>query len=130
MVPDIDPEEELDRVRKAADDEDKYDKALRKDKEIRARLDPLEDELWSYQEELNDIKREYRSIQTDMEDELGQLYANGNEAEAEERAQEYGERMNELDDRKEELIKKIKSIQPKIDKLREKKLAIWSDDLK
>ncbi len=127
-VPDIDPEEELERVRKAAEDEAKYDRALKKDKEIRAKLDPLEDEMWGYQEELNDIKREYKSLRIDMEEELGPLYVEGNEAEAEERAQEYGERMNELEDRKDELLEKIKAIQPKIDVLSDKLLDVWSTD--
>lgn len=129
-LPDVDADKEADVAKKLADGETKWDRCIKLEKEIRAKLEPLEDEQWGYQEELKDAQREYRSLHSDMEEELGPLYAEGtreSEAEAEKRAQYYGERFNELEDQIDELKKKIDALQPKIEELREKKWAVWTD---
>lgn len=102
-----------------------YNKCLAADKENLKKREKLEDTLWDYEQDLKDTNRQYRQLQIDQEDELGQLYSSGKEAEAEEKAQEYGEQFNELADKIESLKSKIKKIQPQIAKLEAESEKIW-----
>ena len=89
-VADPDPEEEAQKAELAKSEHDKYVKRLEAEKKLRKTLDPLEDELLGLNQDLKDRTREYRDLQIDQEEEVGGLYVKGNEAKAEELAQEYG----------------------------------------
>jgi hypothetical protein len=60
------------------------------------KIDSLEDEVWNYQQELKDLHDQYRQLEIDQEEEVGGLYADGKEAEAEKLAQKYGKDFNKL----------------------------------
>lgn len=124
-VQEIDAEREAEIQAKAAENARKFDDSCKKERELLKQLEKVENEQWQYQEELADLRREYRSLHIDMEDELGQLYSSGNEAEAEQKAQEYGERFNEIEDLVDEFKKKIEDLQPRIDDLRNQRNKIW-----
>ena len=101
-VPDPDPELEKKKweiYQKHKEEIQKlYDKCAELDKENKKKLEKLEDEMWGYEQDLKNAKRNYRQLQIDMEEELGQLYTSGKEYEAEEKAQEYGSQFNDLSD--------------------------------
>ena len=126
-----DPDPELEKLKwEAYEKEEKKQHELRKkikeqEKNLVKQQEKLEDELWGYEQDLKDANRQYRQLQIDQEDELGQLYSSGNEKEAEEKAQEYGEQFNKLADEIESLKNKIKKLQPQIAKLEEQRMKIW-----
>lgn len=115
-VADPDPEEEAQKAELAKSEHDKYVKRLEAEKKLRKSLDPLEDKLWGYNQDLKDRTREYRDLQIDQE-EVGALYVKGDEAKAEELAQEYGEKFNKLANEIDALKKKIRELNPKVEKL-------------
>ena len=106
---------------------DKYVKRLEAEKKLRKTLDPLEDKLWGLNQDLKDKTREYRNLQIDQEEEVGSLYAKGDEAAAEKLAQEYGEKFNNVADEIGKLKKQIKELNPKVEKLQRELLKIWDD---
>jgi len=126
-VADPDPEEEAKKAELAKAEHDKYVKRLEAEKKLRKTLDPLEDELWGLNQDLKDRTREYRDLQIDQEEEVGALYVKGDEAKAEELAQEYGEKFNKLADEIDVIKKKIKDLNPKVEKLQRELLKIWDD---
>ena len=126
-VADPDPEEEAQKAELAKAEHDKYVKRLDAEKKLRKTLDPLEDELWGLNQDLKDRTREYRDLQIDQEEEVGALYVKGDEAKAEELAQEYGEKFNKLADEIDSLKKKIIELNPKVEKLQRELLNIWDD---
>jgi len=126
-VADPDPEEEAKKAELAKAEHDKYVKRLEAEKKLRKTLDPLEDELWGLNQDLKDRTREYRDLQIDQEEEVGALYVKGDEAKAEELAQEYGEKFNKLADEIESIKKKIIELNPKVEKLQRELLKIWDD---
>ena len=65
-------------------------------------------------------------MQIDQE-EVGALYVKGDEAKAEELAQEYGEKFNKLANEIDTLKKKIRELNPKVEKLQRELLKIWDD---
>lgn len=100
-------------------------KIKEQEKNLVKQQEKLEDELWGYEQDLKNANRQYRQLQMDQEDELGQLYSSGKEKEAEEKAQEYGEQFNKLADEIEDLKNKMKKIQPQIAKLEEQRDKLW-----
>lgn len=126
-VADPDPEEEAKKAELAKAEHDKYIKHLEAEKKLRKTLDPLEDELLGLNQDLKDKTREYRDLQIDQEEEVGGLYVQGKEKEAEELAQTYGEKFNKLADEVDAIKKKIKQLNPKIEKLQRELLKIWDD---
>lgn len=126
-VADPDPEEEAQKAELAKSEHDKYVKRLEAEKKLRKTLDPLEDELWGLNQDLKDRTREYRDLQIDQEEEVGALYVKGDEAKAEELAQTYGEKFNKLADEIDAIKKKIKQLNPKVEKLQRELLKIWDD---
>ena len=77
------------------------------------KLDELDDVVWDYEQQLKDLNREYRDLMIDMEEELGQLYSSGKDAEAEKFAQKYGEQENRIVKKQESLRKKLASVKKK-----------------
>lgn len=126
-VADPDPEEEAKKAELAKAKHDKFIKCLEDEKKLRKTLDPLEDELWGLNQDLKDRTREYRDLQIDQEEEVGALYVKGDEAKAEELAQEYGEKFNKLADEIDAIKKKIIELNPKVEKLQRELLKIWYD---
>ena len=126
-IADPDPEEEANKVELAKAEYNKYVKRLEAEKQLRKILDPLEDELWGLNKELKNKTREYRDLQLDQEEEVGALYVKGYEAKAEELAQEYGEKFNKLADEIYDIKKKIRELNPKVEKLQLKLNKIWED---
>ena len=94
-----------------------YYEKQQKENEMRKqlKLDELDDVVWDYEQQLKDLNREYRDLRMDMEEELGQLYSSGKEAEAEKLAQKYGEQENRITKEQESLRKKLTSAKKKRD---------------
>ena len=126
-----DPDPELEKLKwEAYEKEQDKQRQLRKkikeqEKDLVAKQEKLEDELWGYEQDLKEANRSYRQLQIDQEDEVGSLYAQGKEKEAEELAQEYGEKFNKLADQIEDLKNKMKKLQPQIAKLEDERMKIW-----
>lgn len=123
----FDADKEIEKLNKAKEDGTDFDSLMKKEKELRKQLDPLEDELFGYEEELKDTKREYRDLQIDHEEEVGALYADGKYEEGEKLAQEYGVKFNKLEKRIKVLQNKIKKLEPKIDKISSQIYALWQE---
>ena len=102
-----------------------YNKCKDQEKDINKKIEKLEDELWGYEQDLKDAKRNYRQLQIDQDEEVGGLYADGKFKEGEEKAQEYGEQFNKISDEIEQLKNKIKKIQPELAKLEDIRMKIW-----
>ena len=126
-VADPDPEEEAKKAELAKAEHNKYINYLEAEKKLRKTLDPLEDKLWGLNQDLKDKTREYRDLQIDQEEEVGALYVKGDEAKAEELAQEYGEKFNKLTNEIDAIKKKIRELNPKVENLQRELLKIWDD---
>ena len=124
-VDDPDPEEEARKAEQAKADAEAYWKKVELEKELRKKAEPIEDEYYSAKEELKDLKREYRDLQIDHEEEVGALYADGKYEEGEKLAQEYGIKFNKLDKQIEKLEKKIAKLYDKKERIWDKILQIW-----
>ena len=124
-VDDPDPEEEKRKLEKAKEYDKKYEAACKKEKEYFAKLNPLEDELWGYTSDLKNCQNEYRQLKIDMEEEVGQLYAQGRYDEGEQIAQNYGVSIERLEKQIKTLKRSIKSVQSKINTLRKSYDNIW-----
>jgi RecB family endonuclease NucS len=83
--------------------------------------------MYDLEGELKDLKREYRDLQIDHEEEVGRLYAEGNHTEAEKLAQEYGVQFNKLEKKIKVIKNKIDKLEPKIEKLQQQKWSLWAD---
>ena len=95
--------------------ENKYHKQLN--------IDKLEDDVWNLQSQLKDLHREYRELEIDQEEEVGGLYVNGKEAEAEALAQEYGEKFNKNSEEQEKIKQKLVIAKKKLNDAEDK----WRD---
>ena len=124
-VDDPDPEEEKKKLEKAKEYDKKYEAACKKEKEYFAKLNPLEDELWGYTSDLKNCQNEYRQLKIDMEEEVGQLYAQSRYDEGEQIAQTYGVSIERLEKQIKTLKRNIKSVQSKINTLRKSYENIW-----
>lgn len=127
-VPDIDPEElkrqeeEREKSMQSYLDKCQQENQARKD----LKIDELEDIVWDYQEQLKDLHREFRDLQIDQEEEVGGLYVQGKEAEAEKLAQKYGDKFNKNAKQQETLKKKLEAAQKKLDIARHKLDKIYA----
>lgn len=85
-----------------------YEKRKKED-ELRKKLqlDKLDDDVWNYEQQLKDLNNEYRELRIDMEEELGYLYSQGDEVEAEKLAQKYGAKENKIVKQQESIRKKL-----------------------
>lgn len=96
------------------------------------KIESLEDEVWSLQDELKDLHREYRQLEIDQEEEVGGLYADGKEAEAEKLAQKYGAKFNKNSKQQESLKKKLEKAKKKLNAARRKmdkvRHELWGND--
>lgn len=113
------------RKKEIEEEHKKYQIALKKEKEIQKKYFPLSEELFDLQSDLKDKLQQYRELEMDQEEELGPLYAQGKDKEAEELAQKYGEQLGDLDSEINSLKSKIKELEPKVDKLHEELNSIW-----
>ena len=126
-----DPDPELEKLKWEAYEKEEAkasklrEKIREQEKDLVKQQENLEDELWDYEQQLKDANRQYRQLQIDQEDELGQLYSSGKEAEGEEKAQEYGEQFNKLADEIESLKANIKKLQPQIAKIEAQRNKLW-----
>lgn len=124
-VEDPDPEEEKKKLEKAKEDSKKYEAACKKEREYITKLNPLENELWGYEDELKRCNAEYRQLKIDMEEEIGNLYAQEKFAEGDELGQSYGVSMDRLEKQIKGIKRKMNSVQVKISNLRKAYENIW-----
>lgn len=128
-VPDPDPEElkkqEEERKKKEQSYWEKREKEEQAFKDLK--IDELEDEVWNYQDQLKDLHREFRDLRIDQEEEVGGLYTQGKEAEAEKLAQEYGEKFNKNADQQELIKKKLIKAKKKLNAARKKMDKIYNE---
>ena len=121
-VNDPDPKEETKKAEQAKADSEAYWKNVELEKELRKKVDPIEDEYYAAKDELKNLKREYRDLQIDNEEAVGALYVDGKYEEGEKLTKEYGKKFNKLDTQ-------IEKLEKKITKLYDKKERIWSQIL-
>ena len=116
-VNDPTPEDIAAKEKEREENTHSYYEKQQKENEMRKqlKLDELDDIVWDYEQQLKDLNREYRDLRMDMEEELGQLYSSGKEAEAEKLAQKYGKQENRITKEQESLRKKLASAKKKRD---------------
>lgn len=133
-VEDPTPEELEAREKEREENARKYYEKVEKERAAykELKIDELEDEVWAIKDELHDLHREYRQLEIDQEDEVGGLYAQGKEFEAEKLAQKYGIQFNKNSKRQEVLKKKLEKSKAKLYKARGKmdkiRHELWGDD--
>ena len=80
---------------------------------------------------MKDLHREYRQLEIDQEEEVGGLYADGKETEAEKLAQKYGAKFNKNSKQQESLKKKLENAKKKLNVARRKmdkvRSELWGD---
>jgi len=111
------PEEIAAKEKECEENTRSYYEKQQKENDMRKKLklDELDDIVWSYEQQLKDLNKEYRDLRIDMEEELGHLYTSGKEAEAEKLAQKYGAQENRIVKEQESLRKKLASVKKKRD---------------
>ena len=111
------PEEIAAKEKECEENTRSYYEKQQKENDMRKKLklDELDDIVWSYEQQLKDLNKEYRDLRIDMEEELGHLYTSGKEAEAEKLAQKYGAQENRIAKEQESLRKKLASVKKKRD---------------
>ena len=116
-VNDPTPEDIAAKEKEREENTHSYYEKQQKENEMRKqlKLDELDDIVWGYEQQLKDLNREYRDLRMDMEEELGQLYSSGKEAEAEKLAQKDGKQENRITKEHESLRKKLASAKKKRD---------------
>lgn len=125
-IEDPDPTKELEKLEKAKDDAKRYEQARKRQEEYYKKINPLEDELWGYENELKETIRNIRTTKTDMEEEVGQYYSKGDYEGGDKASQKYGVILNKLDDTVQKLKKKINNVQSRIDALHTQYGDIWN----
>ena len=124
-IDDPDPEEEARKAEQAKADTEAYWKKVELEKELRKKVDPIEDEYYATKDELKNLKQQYRDLQIEHEEEVGALYTNGKYKEGEKLSQKYGVQFNKLDKQIEKLEKKIAKLYDKKEKIWNQILEIW-----
>lgn len=124
-IEDPNPEDEAKKAEQAKTDREAYLKKVELEKELRKKADPIEDEYYAAKDELKNLKRQYRDLQIDHEEEVGALYINGKYEEGENISQKYGKKFNTLDAQIEKLEKKIAKLYDKKEKIWNQILEIW-----
>jgi len=116
-VNDPTPEEIAAKEKEREESARAYYEKQQKENEMRKqlKLDELDDMVWDYEQQLKDLNREYRDLRIDMEEELGNLYSQGKDAEAEKLAQKYGKQENRIAKEQESLRKKLTTAKKKRD---------------
>ena len=128
------PEELEAREKEREESARQYYEKREKERELykELKIDSLEDEVWALQDELKDLHREYRQLEIDQEEEVGELYAAGKEAEAEKLAQKYGAKFNKNSKQQESIKKKLERAKKKLDVARHKMYKLrdelWGDE--
>ena len=100
----------------------KEEKLKKKEEKRKAaqELEDSEDRMIEINGELSDLEQQHRDLMIDMEEELGPLYAQHTkegEAEAEKRAQDYGEQFNKIEKQIEKLNKEYDDLDKKCNEL-------------
>lgn len=128
-IEDPDPEELAKREKEREEESRRYWEKVEKERAAfkDLKIDALEDEVWSLKDELHDLHREYRQLEIDQEEEVGGLYAQGKEAEAEKLAQKYGAQFNKNSKQQEVLKKKLEKAKDKLYKARRKMDKVRSE---
>lgn len=126
-VEDPNPEEEKRKLELAKKETDEYIKRLKKEKTIRAKMEPLEDKQWELESELIDLQQQLRSLRIDQEEEIGGLYSQGKYEEGDKLAQEYGIKFNKLEQDITKTKKTLSEIAKKLSVYYDKLDEIWGE---
>lgn len=121
-INDPDPEELKRQEDQRKADWKSWKEKRKRERELRDKsgIDDLLDEILNIQQQLKDLHDEFNELSMDQEEEVGGLYAQGKEKEAEELAQEYGERFNKNQAEQEKLQKQLANAKKKHEKLQDK----------
>ena len=121
-VNDPTPEELEAREKEAEENSRQYWEKIEKEEKAYKdlKIDKLEDAVWYIQNQLKDLHKEYRQLQIDQEEEVGGLYVQGKEAEAEKLAQKYGAKFNKNAKEQEKIKKQLITAQNRLNKAQEK----------
>jgi len=104
----------------------KYDDAVKNESKLDKEYGHVMDEYNGCLSELKDRIRERKQLEIDQDEEVGALYVDGKDKEAEKLAQEYGEKFNKIDEEIESLKKHREELKPKVEEYRKKLDEIWN----
>lgn len=90
--------------------DDKYRKLWDRESDLRQ-------EILGYEDDIRDLKRGRSSLLSDMEQEVGQLMHSGNDADADEKGNEYGEELSRIEDEIDKLLQKVSDLNDELDEL-------------
>ena len=111
---------------------------LEKVKPLEEKKKKLSDEWWklfndqkALEEELSTLSNRQRELYSDMEQEVGSLMHKGDDAAAEDKANEYGGEMNDVEEKIDELSEKIDELEEKMQKIDDELMDLQSkiDDI-
>ena len=129
-VPDPDSKEVSAKRKKEREqnktEEKRYNEALKQEAQLRKEYGPVVDVYEGLSSELIDKIQERKQLERDQEEEVGALYVDGKDEEAEKLAQDYGEKFNKLDDEIKSLKKRIAKFKSKVDEYHEKLDKVWN----
>ena len=111
-----------------SESESTYAELWQKEKEIREKLAPIEDEIESLDWELRDVTCELNNAYLDQEEEVGALYAAGKHEESYALAQQFGEYFDRLQERQKELKKRIAELSVTVEMYYEEISNVWYDE--
>ena len=121
------PEEVKNQIKK-----DNYaDKCFKEQQERkRLNLDELEDNVWDLQTELKNLHKNFISIQSDQEDEIGNAKT---DEEKDNLAQKYGEKFNQVSKKQQDIKKKLVVAKNKLNKAKKEfdnfRDKLWDIDI-
>ena len=101
-----------------------------KQQELLDKMYDLKMKWKGYMEEISQLNQQRQQLEIDQEDEVGRLYVDGNEFEAEKLAQEYGREFDKIDNEIESLTKKADETKKKISKLDNQYTSLIDKDYK
>lgn len=126
-VEDPDPEELERKLDMAKDENDDFMEKWAKERELRKKVEPYEDEQWDLESELKDLQYKLRSLRVDQEEEIGGLYSQGKYEEGDKLAQEYGAEFNKIEKRMEVIKKRLKKLETLIEPYYDKIHDLWKE---
>ena len=130
------PTPEMVKIQKEIDDEEIkiYDQIKAK----REKLDDSYRQYWDKEFDINDeihaleddirmLKRRRRDLLSDMEQEVGALMHDGNDAEAEDKGNEYGAELDDIDKEIDELLEKISPLEDQLEEIQKKEDTYYDE---
>lgn len=103
-----------------------FEAKAKKERELIDKADNAHEQLMYYKNKISKLRLEYKSRYAEMQEEVGTLYVNGNDAEAEKVTNnEYGPEFNRIQKEIDEYLPKLSKWQKTYNDIKEQINKIW-----